>query len=117
MIAPFNTSQVLECDGKGVLPTAHRLHLRMLALEAAVPVLAAAVGGVADAFSDGIEGRVIPLDAADAAAQIILDWWDRPGRLESAGRAARDRFECRYETSAVAARLARFLCDPSAADD
>lgn len=117
MIAPFNASQVLECDGKGVLPTAYRLHLRMLALEVAVPIFAAAVGGVGEAFSDGVEGRVIPLGAADAAAQIILDWWDRPGQLESAGRAARDRFECRYETSAVAARLARFLCDPSAADD
>lgn len=80
------------------------------------PIFATAVGGVAEIFSDGVEGRVIPLDAADAAAQIILDWWDCPGRLESAGRAARDRFQSRYETSAVATRLAHFLRDPSRAD-
>lgn len=80
------------------------------------PVFATAVGGVPEIFVDGMEGRVIPLDNADAAAQIVLDWWDRPGRLEAAGRAARDRFELSYETSAVAARLASFLREPRLVD-
>lgn len=105
---------------KAVIHSAIAENLPLILLEAMAqgrPVFAVAVGGVAEVFADGVEGRVIPLGAADAAAQIILDWWDRPGRLESAGRAARDRFECRYETSAVAARLARFLCDPRPADD
>lgn len=101
---------------KAIIHCAKAENLPMALIEAmsqSRPVFAAAVGGVGEIFDEGFSGRAIALADADAAAQIIIEWWDQPGRLEAAGRAARDRFERDYETSYLAARLLAFLCDPN----
>jgi glycosyltransferase involved in cell wall biosynthesis len=74
-----------------------------------LPVFAPAVGGVPEVFSDGCEGRHIPIDDAQAAARIIIDWLDSPQTMALAKRAARARFVERFEAAKVAADLADFL--------
>ena len=82
------------------------------ALSRGVPVFASAVGGVPEVFTDGREGRFIPLDDAQAAARIIIDWLDAPQTMAIAQLAARNRFLARFEAGKVAADLADFLGRP-----
>lgn len=79
------------------------------ALSRGLPVFAPDVGGMAETFEDGVSGRTIPPDDADAAARRILEWLDDPARLAQAGAAARQRFLERFEAGHVAAELAGFL--------
>lgn len=79
------------------------------ALSRGLPVFAPAVGGIREVFNDGVEGRVIPLDDADAAARRILAWLDDPQKMRAAAEAARRRFLERFEAGRVAATLAAFL--------
>jgi glycosyltransferase involved in cell wall biosynthesis len=79
------------------------------ALSRAVPVFAPAVGGVPEIFDDGVEGRVLPLDDAPAAAGRIIEWMTRPERLAHAAVAARSRFLHEFQTDVAAARLTSFL--------
>lgn len=82
-----------------------------------LPVFAPAVGGVPEVFVDGREGRFIPLDDAEAAARIVVDWLDSPQTMSIARQAARENFLARLEAGKVAADLADFLghsgeCEP-----
>jgi glycosyltransferase involved in cell wall biosynthesis len=79
------------------------------ALSRAVPVFAPAVGGVPEIFDDGVEGRILPLDDAAAAADRIIEWMNRPERLAHAATAARSRFLREFQTGVAATRLADFL--------
>jgi len=76
------------------------------------PIFACAAVDVPEVFDDGFEGRLLPLDDANAAARIVLQWWSDSRRLESAGLAARKRFERDFDTRILAARLAAFLTAP-----
>lgn len=79
------------------------------ALARGLPVFAPDAGGMAETFEEGVSGRTIPLDDADAAARRILEWLDDPARMALAGTAARRRFLDRFEAGDVAAQLAGFL--------
>lgn len=79
------------------------------AMSYGLPMLAAPVGGIPEAFEDGIEGRFWALDdPAGGAEKLIALLEDEPGRAAMA-RAAKLRYGERYETDAVARRLTRFL--------
>lgn len=84
------------------------------ALSCGLPVFAPAAGGMPEVFDDGIEGRLIPLDDAGAAARRIIEWLDDPDRMQEAGEAARRRFLTRFEAERVAARLAALLQEVAA---
>lgn len=73
------------------------------------PVFAPAVGGIPEIFDDGVEGRRLPLDDADAAATMVTEWLLSPERMRSASLAARKRFLRSFESSLVAMRLTAFL--------
>ena len=79
------------------------------ALARGLPVFAPAVGGIPEVFEEGVEGRLIPLSDADAAAKIIIDWLDSPQIYRQAQRSARSRFLARFEAEQVAAILTDFL--------
>ncbi|GAB2886731.1 hypothetical protein GCM10027046_13800 [Uliginosibacterium flavum] len=79
------------------------------ALSRGVPVFAPAVGGIGEVFDDGVEGRLIPLDEAQRAAEILIEWFDEEGRLAKAGRLARERFLRDFESDVAAERLSSFL--------
>jgi len=77
-----------------------------------VPVFAANVGGNPEVLEDGQSGAFLPLDAADAAAEVLVRWFSDPGMLRAAGVKARTRFLERFEGNAVAQRLHSFLQEP-----
>lgn len=79
------------------------------ALSRGLPVFAPQAGGMPEVFNDGVEGRLIPLDDASAAARLIIEWLDDEGRMQQAGEAARRHFLNRFEADRVAAELADFL--------
>lgn len=79
------------------------------ALAYGTPIFAPAVGGVPEVFSDGIEGRFIPLDDAHSAACLIIEWLDSETTLKQAGIAARTRYLSSFEETCVAGKLTDFL--------
>lgn len=80
------------------------------AMSRGVPVFAPAVGGIPEVVTDGIEGRVIPLDDAPRAAAMIAEWFENGGgRLRQAGACARATFLERFVSDVAAERLRGFL--------
>ena len=79
------------------------------ALAYGTPIFAPAVGGIPEVFDDGIEGRFIPLDDAQLAASLILEWLDSETILKQAGTAARTRYLASFEETHVAIKLTNFL--------
>jgi len=112
-----------RADGATLIPR-HRACLHMARMENlslvlieshahGVPVFAAEVGGNPEVMIDGLTGAFLPLDAPDAAAEVLLRWFTEPDRLATAGIEARTHFLERFEGHAVAQRLHAFLQEPS----
>jgi glycosyltransferase involved in cell wall biosynthesis len=99
---------------RACLHVAHMENLPLTLIEAlsrGLPVFAPDVGGIPDVFREGEEGRFIPLDDANSAARIILDWMDSEMIMEKARIAARKRYLDCFETSRIAEKLTNFLKD------
>lgn len=80
------------------------------ALSTGVPVLAGAVGGIVEVFSEGVEGRFWPLDDVARACDILLEVLDdEEARANRLAPAARQRFQSVFEAGAVGQRLHEFL--------
>lgn len=79
------------------------------ALSRGLPVFAPAVGGIPEIFDDGVEGRFLPLDDADKAALVMLEWLNSPQRMQQAAMAARSRFLSCFQSEEAAARLVEFI--------
>lgn len=108
-------------DAAGLI-SKHRAYIHVARLESlplvliealahGVPVFAPAVGGIPEMFVDGVEGSMVPLDDADAAAATIIQRLESASGMAAAAAAARQRFLDCFESKATAARLAAFL-DP-----
>jgi glycosyltransferase involved in cell wall biosynthesis len=106
-------------DAAGLMP-AHRACLHVARMEnfpivliesmcRGLPVFAPAAGGIPEMFDDGQQGRQIPLDDAEAAARLIVDWMNDAPTLARAGDAARRCYLERFEADRSASRLAAFL--------
>ena len=113
-------------NAAGLMPM-HRAYLHVAQMESfgivlieamahGLPVFAPAVGGVPEVFTDGCEGRFIPLDDAEEAARTIISWLDSPQTMTLARKAARERFLAHFESSKVALDLANFLIHPDFSD-
>ncbi|MGH9088888.1 MAG: glycosyltransferase family 4 protein [Acidimicrobiales bacterium] len=84
------------------------------AMAAGLPVVAAPVGGLAQVFDDGVEGRALRLDDPAAAAQVLIEvMCDEPTRSRMAA-AARQRFRRQFATDVVCPVLEDFLTGTSA---
>lgn len=97
---------------KACLHVAHMESFGIILIEAmsrGLPVFATQVGGMIEVFSEGVEGRFIPLGNSEAAAKLILEWLESPDQMQRAGKAARKRYLSSFEESGVARRLAGFL--------
>lgn len=81
----------------------------MEAMNTGLPVVAAAIGPLAELVDDGVEGRFWPLgDPAQAAGVLLELLADEPVRRKAA-RAARERFERDFNAAVIAPRLQSFL--------
>src|SRR5690606_21543905 len=75
------------------------------AMACGVPVVATAVGGLADTVVDGVTGRLVrPRDPA-ALAEALRDLLSDPHRRRAYGAAACERVRRHYSWHSVAARL------------
>ena len=61
-----------------------------------VPVVATAAGGIPEAVTDGITGRLVPPRDPDALAAALVEALQDPARRDAWGRAGRKRFEERF---------------------
>jgi len=106
-------------NGAGLIPE-HRAYLHVARIENlpltlieslafSRPVFAPAVGGIPEVFNDSVEGRLIPLDNSQLAAQLIIEWLDSEQFMQDAQLAARRRYVDLFEESVVAKNLLEFI--------
>ena len=79
------------------------------AMAAGLPVVAGRVGGITEAYDDGVEGRFWPLDDPASAAGVLLDLLDSEPARRAAAEAARKRFYRDFDSAVVVPRLLGFL--------
>jgi glycosyltransferase involved in cell wall biosynthesis len=81
------------------------------AMAAGLPILAGAIGPIAELCDDGVEARFWPLEDPATAASIMLELLDdEPLRLGAAS-AARQRFRRDFDAEVIAPRLRSFLLE------
>jgi glycosyltransferase involved in cell wall biosynthesis len=79
------------------------------AMSCGLPVFACPVGGIPELIEDGVQGRYLPLDDADAAGAILHLTLRDTVLCERMARAAALKFSQSFETREVAGRLLNFL--------
>jgi glycosyltransferase involved in cell wall biosynthesis len=81
----------------------------MEAMAAGLPILAGAIGGVAELYDDGVEGRFWPLDDPARAAVMLTELLGSESGYAAASEAARKRFDSDYDSAVVIPRVLAFL--------
>jgi glycosyltransferase involved in cell wall biosynthesis len=79
------------------------------AMAAGLPILAAAIGPIAELCDDGVEARFWPLDDPAQAAAILVELLDDESSRRAAAHAATLRFERDFDAASIAPRLESFL--------
>jgi glycosyltransferase involved in cell wall biosynthesis len=79
------------------------------AMAAGLPIVAGAVGGIAELCDDGVEARFWPLDNSVQAAAMLIDLLDCESARLKAARAASERFHRDFDADVVAPQLMSFL--------
>ncbi len=81
------------------------------AMAMSLPVVATAVGGNAEAVSDGVSGFIVPPEDPEALAAAILRLLDDPGRAREMGQAGRQLVVERFTVDAMMGRVTRAYSD------
>ena len=79
------------------------------AMAAGLPILAGAIGPIAELCDDGVEARFWPLDDPARAAAILIELLDDEPARRAAGDAATRRFRRDFDAEVIAPRLRSFL--------
>jgi glycosyltransferase involved in cell wall biosynthesis len=75
------------------------------ALAGGLPVVASAVGGIPEMIQQGVSGRLVPPDDAEALAAAICLLADDRNLRESMGRAAHHLHHTRFHAAVMAQRI------------
>lgn len=67
------------------------------AMARGLPVVAARTGGIPEVVQDGVTGRLVPPESADALAQALRALWLAPLERQRLGAAARDHVRSRHD--------------------
>lgn len=93
------------------------------AMQAGLPIVASAVGEIANSVEDGVTGHLVPPGDVLALSEVLRACIERPTSLHAMGTLSRDRLLTRFSAEqfqrnadAVYARLAA-LCRPSRSPD
>jgi glycosyltransferase involved in cell wall biosynthesis len=76
-------------------------------MEAAVPVVATAVGGLPDLIDDGVHGLLVPAGDAEALGAALGELLRAPDRRRAMGERARERRREEFDLDVVVRRLER----------
>jgi len=79
------------------------------ALSCKLPIIAGAVGGIPEIFSEGVEGFYWPLDDPAAGAKKLIALMEDTKTYNAMAEAAKMKFSANFESSVVASRLLSFL--------
>jgi len=78
------------------------------AMAAGKPIVATDVGGVSEAVSDGVNGRLVPPGDPKSLAQAIVELLSDPNRAREMGESSRALAEEKFHLARIAYELARF---------
>jgi len=81
------------------------------ALAAGRPILAAAVGGIPEIFSDGVEGYYWPLDDVDAAATVLIKSLSEVGTYRRLAQGALARYQQAFHFGELGERWLAAILD------
>ena len=79
------------------------------AMASARPVVVTDSGGMTEAVTDGVEGRVVPVRDPGALADAVVDVLATPGRAAAMGHAGRARVEAHHDLRDQVAAFAALL--------
>jgi glycosyltransferase involved in cell wall biosynthesis len=74
-------------------------------MQAGLPVVATAVGGVPEFVMDGVSGLLVPPRAPDALASAVMQLLDDPARRSEMGRRGRERQQAEFTFDAAVDRF------------
>jgi L-malate glycosyltransferase len=83
------------------------------AMAFAIPVVATAAGGIPEAVTDGITGRLVPPREPGALAAALVEALQDPARRAAWGRAGRKRFEERFTADRMVEATLAVYAEPS----
>ncbi len=92
-----------------VIPSIEREGFGLAALEAmdaGIPVVASAVGGLPEIVESGVTGLLVPPSDPEALAGAIASVWADGGRGRALGASGRARVESRFRGASMASRIA-----------
>lgn len=92
----FKSLDVFVMPSRDDRHTGHVEGFGIVYLEAAVhgvPSIGTATGGIPEAILDGVTGRIVPAESADALADTLCDLLGKPEEAKSLGRNAKARAE------------------------
>lgn len=72
-------------------------------------VVATTAGGIPQAIEDGVDGRLVPQEAPDALAEVLVQLGSSPARRQELGREARRTAERKHAWDRIAGRYASVL--------
>lgn len=84
------------------------------ALAAGKPVVAGAVGGVPEVYSEGKEGIFWPLNDPAEGARRLVELMQQPDRVNQMAIAAQERYRDAFTPEIAASRLLEFICSSRA---
>lgn len=85
------------------------------ALAARRPILAPAVGGIAEIFSHGVQGYYWPLDDVDAAAALLIDVLGNADTYHRFSEAALIRYRTKFDCNTLVSRWLDTILDTQGA--
>ncbi|KAA0236396.1 MAG: D-inositol-3-phosphate glycosyltransferase [Acidimicrobiales bacterium] len=81
------------------------------ALQLAKPVVSTAVGAIPEVVTDGVTGRLCPVDDPDCMARCIIEVLDDPQGARSLGRAGREKARSRFGTERLVREVEAVYCE------
>jgi len=80
-------------------------------MDAALPVVATAVGGLPDMIESGVHGLLVPAGDPPALAEAISELLEDPERARAMGERGRERRRTEFDIDVLVRRLEDLYCE------